>query len=126
MKAKATLSVEAQALLALGEARAGEVYILRLYVTGASPRSLRAISNIRRICEEHLEGRYELEVVDICENPALAKDEQILASPTLIRTRPLPPRRFIGDLSQSERIMLELGVEAAAAKTVVKKPVSPT
>ena len=93
--------------------READQYVLRLYVTGATPRSMRAISNIRKICEEHLEGRYDLEVVDITEYPVLAKGEQIIAAPTLIKKLPLPMRRFIGDLSQTDRILLGLDLREA-------------
>ena|SRR5436190_920779 len=89
-------------------ARANGHYILRLYVIGVTPRSSRAIVNIRKICEEHLHGRYELEVVDLSKHPELAEGEQIIAAPTLIKKLPLPLRRFIGDLSQTERILLGL------------------
>jgi circadian clock protein KaiB len=92
-------------------------YVLRLYITGTTSQSTRAILNIRKICEEHLEGRYELEVVDISEHPALAIGEQIIAAPTLIKKLPLPLRRFIGDMSQTERILhgLDLRLEATKA-----------
>jgi circadian clock protein KaiB len=83
-------------------------YILRLYVTGMTPRSVRAIQNIKAICEEHLRGRYNLEVIDIYQQPVLAKGEQIIAAPTLIRSLPLPLRRFIGDMSHTEKILLGL------------------
>jgi circadian clock protein KaiB len=83
-------------------------YILKLYITGTTPRSMKAIVNIRKICEEHLQGRYDLEVVDISQNPTLAEGEQIIAAPTLIKHLPLPLRRFIGDMSQTERILLGL------------------
>ena len=83
-------------------------YLLRLYVTGMTPNSLRAIENIKRICQEHLEGRYELEIIDIYQNPVLAQGEQIIAAPTLIKALPLPLRKFIGDMSQTERILLGL------------------
>jgi len=83
-------------------------YVLRLYVTGRTRNSERAIVNIRKICEEHLRGRYDLEIVDISQRPALAEGEQIIAVPTLIKKLPLPLRRFIGDMSQSERILLGL------------------
>jgi circadian clock protein KaiB len=83
-------------------------YLLRLYVTGATARSVRAISNIRRICEEHLKGRYDLEVVDVYQQASLAADEQIIAAPTLIKKLPLPLRRIIGDLSDRERVLLGL------------------
>jgi len=85
-------------------------YVLRLYVTSTRRHSSRAISNIRKICEEHLQGRYELEIVDISQHPKLAMGEQIIAAPTLIKKRPLPLRRFIGDMSQTERIMIGLGL----------------
>jgi circadian clock protein KaiB len=90
-------------------------YILRLYITGTTLQSTRAILNIRKICEEHLEGRYELEVVDISQNPTLAIGEQIIAAPTLIKKLPLPLRRFIGDMSQTERILLGLDLRDASA-----------
>ncbi len=86
-------------------------YVLRLYVTGLSPRSMRAISNTRWICDTYLSGRYDLEVVDIAQHPAEAKDKQIVAAPTLIKTLPQPLRRFIGDMSQTERILLGLGLD---------------
>jgi circadian clock protein KaiB len=89
-------------------------YVLRLYVTGATQRSARAIANIRKICEQHLEGRYDLEVVDITEHPTLAEGEQIIAAPTLIKKLPLPLRRFIGDMSQTERILLGLDLREEA------------
>ena len=88
-------------------------YVLRLYVTGTTRNSERAIVNIRRICEEHLRGRYDLEVVDISEHPTLAQGEQIIAAPTLIKKLPLPLRRFIGDMSQTERILLGLDLRNA-------------
>jgi circadian clock protein KaiB len=89
-------------------------YVLRLYVTGATPKSARAISNIRKICEKHLEGHYDLEVIDITEHPTLAEGEQIIAAPTLIKKLPLPLRRFIGDMSQTERILLGLDLRDTA------------
>ena len=88
-----------------------EKYVLRLYVTGTTPRSQQAIVNIRKICEVHLEGRYELEVIDIVQHPTLAKGEQIIAAPTLIKQLPMPIRRFIGDMSQTERILLGLDLQ---------------
>ncbi len=89
-------------------------YVLRLYVTGHTLLSTRAIVRIRKICEEHLEGRYDLEVVDIAQNPTLAAEEQIIAAPTLIKKLPLPLRRFIGDMSQTERILLGLDLRKTA------------
>jgi circadian clock protein KaiB len=88
-----------------------EKYILRLYVTGMTPNSLRAIDNIKKICEEHLQGRYELEVIDIYQNPILAQGEQIVAAPTLIKKLPVPLRKFIGDMSQTEKILLGLDLK---------------
>jgi circadian clock protein KaiB len=88
-----------------------EKHVLRLYVTGMTSRSLQAIDNIKKICEEHLQGRYDLEVVDIYQQPSLAKGEQIIATPTLIRKLPLPLRRFIGDLSSREKILLGLDLK---------------
>jgi circadian clock protein KaiB len=85
-----------------------EHYQLRLFVTGATPRSLRAIESIKQLCESRLNGRYELEVVDLYQQPALAKQEQIVAAPTLIKLLPLPLRRLIGDLSDNERILAGL------------------
>lgn len=87
---------------------AGGKYLLKLYVTGLTPASTRAITNIKKICEEHLQGRYELEVIDIFQQPVLAKGEQIIAAPTLIKKLPLPLRKFIGDMSNTERILLGL------------------
>jgi circadian clock protein KaiB len=89
-------------------------YVLRLYVTGSTPRAMRAVVNIRKICEEHLEGRYDLEVVDISQHPTLAAGEQIIAAPTLIKELPRPLRRFIGDMSQTERILLGLDLRRKA------------
>ena len=92
-------------------------YILRLYVTGTTRNSERAIVNIRKICEEHLQGRYDLEIVDISQRPMLAEGEQIIAAPTLIKKLPLPLRRFIGDMSQTERILLGLDLRKAAERS---------
>jgi circadian clock protein KaiB len=88
--------------------KAKEKYVLRLYIAGLTPRSQRAITNIKKICEENLHGRYDLEVIDVYQQPVLAKGEQIIAAPTLIKRLPLPLRKFIGDLSDSERILLGL------------------
>ncbi len=87
-----------------------ERYVLRLYVTGTTPASQRAIQRVREVCEKHLEGRYKLDVIDIYQLPSLAKDEQIIAAPTLIKVLPAPLRRFIGDLSKLERILFGLDV----------------
>lgn len=85
-----------------------EIWELRLYVAGHTPKSLKAIENLKRMCEEHLPGRYSIEVVDLMLNPALAKEHQILAIPTLVRKLPDPIRRIIGDLSNTERALVGL------------------
>ena len=99
------------------KAAAGRKYVLRLYVTGMTPRSLRAITNIKKICEEHLKGRYDLEVIDIYQRPTLAEGEQIIAAPTLIKKLPLPLRRFIGDMTSTEKILLGLDLRPGKTKT---------
>ncbi|MCE5266125.1 MAG: circadian clock protein KaiB [Deltaproteobacteria bacterium] len=101
------------------EKRGREKYILRLYVAGATPASTAAIMNIKKICEENLKGRYELSVIDVYQQPVLARDEQILAAPTLIKKLPVPIRRFIGDMSNRERILL--GLDLRPKETPVKK-----
>ena len=83
-------------------------YILRLYITGTTHRSALAITNLKKICDEYLEGRYELEVIDLYQKPYLAKDEQIIAAPTLIKKLPLPFRRIIGDMSNKEKVLMGL------------------
>jgi circadian clock protein KaiB len=85
-------------------------YILKLYITGRSPRAERAIANLRRLCQEELEGCYELEIIDVLEHPQLAEDERILATPTLIKQLPPPLRRVIGDLSDRDKVLLGLDV----------------
>ena len=87
------------------DATASQRHLLRLYVTGTTPGSVRAIERVRRVCEEHLLGRFELEVIDIYQLPALAKDDQIIATPTLVKVLPAPLRRFIGDLSKIEKVL---------------------
>ncbi len=87
-----------------------ERYALRLYVSGATPCSTRAVENVKLLCEEHLPGRYDLEVVDIYQQPGLAEDDQILATPTLVRRLPLPLRRLVGNLSDSERVLGRLNL----------------
>ncbi|HEX7330996.1 MAG TPA: circadian clock KaiB family protein [Pyrinomonadaceae bacterium] len=85
-------------------------YILRLYVTGSSARSLRAVHNLKKICEEHLSDDYDLEVIDIYENPAAAREEQIIAAPTLVKKLPRPLRKFVGDLSNTQKILVGLDI----------------
>jgi len=86
-------------------------YVLLLYIAGVTPRSTRAIINIKKICEKYLNGRYELEVVDIYRQRVLARGEQIIAVPTLIKKLPLPLRKFIGDMSDTERILVGLDLK---------------
>jgi circadian clock protein KaiB len=87
---------------------AGETQYLRLFVTGGSPHSQRAIENTKRMCEEHLKGRYDLEVIDLYQQPELARYEQILAVPTLVKYHPPPARRFVGDMTRTKDILREL------------------
>ena len=93
-----------------------DIWRLRLYVAGQTPRSLTAFANLRQLCEEHLKGKYEIEVVDLLENPQLARGDQILALPTLVRKLPLPVRRIIGDLSNTERVLVGLDLRPAEQK----------
>jgi len=104
-------------VLATGDGAAGapaaERYVLRLYVTGMTPRSAQAIKNLQAICEEYLDGRYELDVIDIYQQPVLTRGEQIIAAPTLIKKLPLPMRRLVGDMSDRERVLLGLDLVSA-------------
>jgi circadian clock protein KaiB len=92
----------------LARPRREEQYVLRLYVTGMTPRSTEAFARIKAICEEHLQGRYDLQVIDIYQHPELARDEQIIAAPTLVKKLPAPLRRLIGNLAAEERVLLGL------------------
>jgi circadian clock protein KaiB len=85
-----------------------EIWELRLYVAGQTPKSIAAFDNLKRLCEEHLAGRYRIEVIDLLLNPRLARDEQIVAIPTLVRKLPDPIRRIVGDLSDTERALVGL------------------
>jgi circadian clock protein KaiB len=96
-------------------APAAEIWTLRLYVAGQTPKSLTAFANLKRLCEERLEGRYSIEVVDLLKTPQLAKDDQILAIPTLVRRLPAPMRRIIGDLSNTERVLVGLDLQPRTA-----------
>src|SRR5271166_5047611 len=90
--------------------RKPEIWRLRLYVAGQTPKSIRAFANLKVLCEEHLKGRYRIEVIDLMENPQLARGDQIIAVPTLIRKLPQPVRKIIGDLSDSVRVLVGLDV----------------
>jgi len=92
-------------------------YVLRLYVTGSTPRSSKAIQSIRALCETHLSGRYHLEVIDIHQQPVLAKGQQIIAAPTLIKQLPAPLRKMVGDLSDTQRVLMGLDLQPAAGTT---------
>ena len=87
-----------------------EFYILRLYVAGQTPKSMEAFENLKKISEEHLKGRYKIEVIDLVKNPKLAKDDQIFAIPTLVRKLPEPLKKIIGDLSNTERVLVGLDI----------------
>jgi circadian clock protein KaiB len=88
--------------------------ILRLYIAGQTPRSVKAFANLKRICEEHLKGRYRIEVIDLIQHPQLAAGDQILAVPTLVRLLPEPVRKIIGDLSNTDRVLVGLDVRPAS------------
>jgi circadian clock protein KaiB len=88
-------------------------YVLRLYVTGQTPRSLQSVENLQRLCDKHLKNQFSLEVIDIYQQPALAAEGQIIAAPTLIKAMPLPLRRLVGDFSDAERVVLGLDLKKA-------------
>jgi circadian clock protein KaiB len=92
-------------------------YALKLYVAGQTPKAVRAFSNLRKICEEHLEGRYSIEVIDLVENPQLGHGDQILALPTLVRQLPAPIKKIIGDLSNTERVLVGLDLRPRTPPT---------
>ena len=92
------------------QAPAPKQWQLRLYVAGQTPKSLAAFANLKRICEEHLAGQFEIEVIDLIENPRLAKDDQIVAIPTLVRKLPPPIRKIIGDLSDTHKVLVNLKI----------------
>ena len=89
-----------------------QVYVLRLFVTGASPNSTRAIANLKQICETYLKGRYELQITDVYQQPLIAQSEQIIALPLLIKKSPSPERRLIGDMSDTGKVLKGLGITA--------------
>jgi circadian clock protein KaiB len=85
-----------------------EIFDLRLYVAGQTPKAVRAFANLRRICDEHLAGRYRIEIIDLVDNPALGRGDQILALPTLVRRLPYPIKKIVGDLSNTDRVLVGL------------------
>jgi circadian clock protein KaiB len=91
---------------------AAEKFELRLYVAGQTPKAIRAFANLRQICEEHLEGRYTIEVIDLLKDPQLGRGDQILAVPTLVRRLPVPIKKIIGDLSNTERVLVGLDLRS--------------
>jgi circadian clock protein KaiB len=95
------------------DGRPAKLWQLRLYVAGQTPKSLTAFSNLKKICENHLKGRYRIEVIDLVAQPHLSKGDQILAIPTLVRKLPQPMRKIIGDLSDTERVLVGLDLRAA-------------
>lgn len=92
-------------------------FVLRLYVSGLSARSCRAMENIRHLCDEHLSGRHELQIIDIYQQPELAKEQQLIAAPTLVKKLPLPLRKVVGDMQDSARILMMLGINATEGTT---------
>jgi len=106
----------ARALRAM-EAELDSEYLLRLFVSGFTPRSRRAIDNLKNICDRYLAGRYRIEVVDLYQSPGLAREEQIIATPTLLKVRPYPPQRIIGDLSQVDRVLQTLDIHGTGAES---------
>lgn len=100
---------------AVRAAGAREKWDLRLYVAGQTPRSMQAFANLKKLCDEHLDGRYRIEVVDLLKNPQLAKGDQIVAIPTLVRKLPVPIRKIIGDLSNTVKVLVGLNIKPAAA-----------
>jgi circadian clock protein KaiB len=93
--------------------RSAKIWQLRLYVAGQTPKSLTAFGNLQQICENHLKGRYRIEVIDLVQQPQLSKGDQIVAIPTLVRKLPVPVRKIIGDLSDTERVLVGLDLRAA-------------
>jgi len=100
---------------AAAAARSAQRYCFRLYIAGPTSQSTRALLNIRKLCEQHLKGRYELEVIDICETPARASGDQIVAVPTLLKYAPLPSLRFVGDLEDASKILRRLELPSSPA-----------
>ena len=90
-----------------------KIWRLRLYVAGQTPKSLAAVANLKKVCEQHLAGRYQVEVIDLVRNPQLAAGDQIIALPTLVRSLPEPVRKIIGDLSNTERVLVGLQLKPA-------------
>lgn len=116
MKEKNKIKSAAEKLNLAVSGLSKERYILRLYITGSTSRSVLAIRNLKKICEEYLEGGYELEVIDLYQKPSLAQGDQIIAAPTLIKKLPLPFRRIIGDMSDKEKVLSGLDLKEVKGK----------
>jgi len=108
---KATVSKQTNIRKATKDIPAKDNWILRLYVAGQTPKSIAAFTNLKKICEEQLKGKYTIEVIDLIENPQLSRDDQILAVPTLVRKLPVPVRKIIGDLSNTEKVLIGLNIK---------------
>ncbi len=101
--------------------RKRETYVLRLYITGMTPKSARAIANVKDLCTQYLQGRYKLKVIDICRQPRLARGEQIIATPTLIKELPLPLRKLIGDMSDTARFLIGIDLQPSGNTSTGKQ-----
>ena len=115
-KAKPKATMKAAQAAKAKATKASTEYLLRLYVAGQTPRSLQAFANLKRICEEHLAGRYQIEVIDLLVNPALARGDQILALPAVVRQLPPPVKKIIGDFSNAERLLVGLDLRPLSRK----------
>ncbi len=102
----------AEALTRAAKARGKRKYVLRLFVAGVTPRSQQAIQTVKEVCNQHLEGRYELEIVDIYQQPEAVRQEQVIVAPTLVKKLPAPLRKLIGDMANREKLLLGLDVKA--------------
>ena len=114
MKAKRARPAQRKVTRTGRKTAASRLYILKLYVAGQSPKSVSAIANMKKLCEANLQGRYVLDVIDLYQQPQLAQGEQIIAVPALIRKRPSPLRRIIGDMSNTERVLVGLDIRSVA------------
>jgi circadian clock protein KaiB len=103
-----------------GIAEGDTVWYMRLYVAGQSPKSLHAFTNLKRLCDEHLAGHYEIEIIDLVQRPSLARNDDVVAIPTLVRVRPPPVRKLIGDLSNTERVLIGLRLQPGIAATTAR------
>ncbi len=117
--AKTKAANVARAAKAAPVSSAPDFWKLRLYVAGQTPKSLRALANLKRLCDERLNGRHAIEVTDLLEHPHLAKDDQILAIPTLVRVSPAPIRKIIGDLSNTERVLVGMDLQSEPKRSPV-------